>query len=344
MPAPAFVAGAAVGVCGWTPATRPGAAAAAAARCPTPAPSRRRAASGGGSPLARPRTPSPPPLPRPPLARSADDAAPALPIPPPVGVILLAGGTGSRMRSATPKQFLPLAGTPILRRSAGLFLTPATPGITHLTVVLDAAARPAYADLPAAAAAAGVSFAWAAPGDERQASVVSGLASLPAGVALVAVHDAARPCVTAAEVRAVVADAAVHGAAVLGVPVKATVKEAAVGGDGDGNGDGGDLFVARTLDRGRLWEAATPQVVERGLLERGFAEVRQSGAAVTDDVSVVEAVGGRVKLTRGEYTNLKITTPEDMLVAEAILAARAAEGGGEREDVLPSPSTPGAAA
>ncbi|GAB0492868.1 hypothetical protein MMPV_004138 [Pyropia vietnamensis] len=265
-------------------------------------------------------------------------AAPSIPppLPPPVGVILLAGGTGSRMRSATPKQFLPLAGTPILRRSASLFLTPATPGITHLTVVLDSAARPAYADLPAAAAAAGVSFAWAPPGDERQASVVSGLASLPAGVALVAVHDAARPCVTAAEVRAVVADAAVHGAAVLAVPVKATVKEAMVGDDATD----GDLFVARTLDRGRLWEAATPQVVERRLLERGFAAVRESGAAVTDDVSVVEAVGGRVKLTRGEYTNLKITTPEDMLVAEAILAARAAEGG----EVLPTPSTPGAAA
>lgn len=278
-------------------------------------------------------------------ADASTSAAPPPPLPPPVGVILLAGGTGSRMRSATPKQFLPLRGTPILRRSAGAFLTAATPGVTHLTVVLAATARPAYADLPTAAAAAGVSFAWADPGDERQASVASGLATLPDAVVLVAVHDAARPCVTAAEVRAVVADAAVYGAAVLAVPVKATVKEAAVGGGADGgDADGDGVFVARTLDRGRLWEAATPQVVERRLLERGFAAVHASGAAVTDDVSVVEAVGGRVKLTRGEYTNLKITTPEDMLVAEAILAARAAEGGGDNRGVLPPPSTPGAAA
>jgi len=235
------------------------------------------------------------------------------------------------MRSATPKQFLPLAGTPILRRSANLFLTPATPGITHLTVVLDASYRAAYADLPAAATAAGVTFAWAAPGAERQQSVESGLASLPDAVALVAVHDAARPCVTPAEVVAVCADAAAHGAAVLGVPAKATIKEA-------GGVDGG--FVARTLDRSRLWEVATPQVVERRLLARGFACVRATGAAVTDDVSVVEAVGERVKLTRGEYTNLKITTPEDMLVAEAILAERAADEAAAAATAAATTTTP----
>lgn len=156
---------------------------------------------------------------------------------------------------------------------------------------------------------------FANPGVERQGSVENGvnrLVEMSAGKCkYVAIHDSARPLVTVKEVCNVVSDAKEHGAAVLGVPCKATIKESE---DGE--------FVLRTIPRSRLWEVHTPQVVRIETLLRGFQKVAAEGLEVTDDVSIVEALGEPVKMTRGEYTNLKITTPEDMDVAEAILNER----------------------
>ena len=130
----------------------------------------------------------------------------------------------------------------------------------------------------------------------------------------VAVHDSARPLVTIEEISNVVKDAKEFGAAVLGVPCKATIKES----------DDGST-VLRTIPRARLWEVHTPQVIKIDTLLRGFQKVEEEDLEVTDDVSIVEALGEPVKLTRGEYTNLKITTPEDMDVASAILEERNVE-------------------
>ncbi len=172
---------------------------------------------------------------------------------------------------------------------------------------------------------------FANPGKERQGSVLNGLNKLVESTTLpgddyissrceyVAVHDSARPLVTIPEVLAVVSDAQSVGAAVLGVPCKATIKES----------DDGGHTVMRTIPRERLWEVHTPQVVRVTALLRGFAKVEAEDLAVTDDVSIIEALGETVRLTRGEYANLKITTPEDMDVAAAILRER-----GEGEIVL----------
>ena len=103
-------------------------------------------------------------------------------------------------------------------------------------------------------------------------------------------------------------DAAAHGAAVLGVQTKATIKQARP-----------DRFVDRTLDRSVLWEVHTPQVVQPQLLRDGFALVAEKGLAVTDDVSIIEAMGRPVLITPGQYTNLKVTTPEDMFIAERLM-------------------------
>jgi len=120
----------------------------------------------------------------------------------------------------------------------------------------------------------------------------------------------------------VFADAALHGAAVLGVQTKATIKQAraaatVVRGErweltlGSARRQArADRFVERTLDRSVLWEMHTPQVVRPQLLRDGFALVAAEGLAVTDDVSIVEAMGLPVFITQGEYTNLKVTTPE----------------------------------
>ena len=158
-------------------------------------------------------------------------------------------------------------------------------------------------------------LAFANPGEERQGSVENGLSRLVelAGDACryVAVHDSARPLVTVDEIQDVVNDAKEHGAAVLGVPCKATIKESE---DGE--------MILRTIPRARLWEVHTPQVIDIKVLQEGFAKVEAENLEVTDDVSIVEALGKPVKLTKGEYTNLKITTPEDMEVATAILEER----------------------
>ena len=158
-------------------------------------------------------------------------------------------------------------------------------------------------------------LAFANPGEERQGSVENGLSKLVelAGDSCkyVAVHDSARPLVTIKEVCDVVSDAKEHGAAVLGVPCKATIKESE-----DGS------MVLRTIPRARLWEVHTPQVIKIDTLQRGFAKVEAENLEVTDDVSIVEQLGEPVKLTLGEYTNLKITTPEDMNLAISILDER----------------------
>ena len=222
-----------------------------------------------------------------------------------VSVVLLAGGVGKRMGAAMPKQYLPLRGKPIALHSLAVF--EALPEVAEVVVVCD----PAYRDLFEAAATTPLKFAE--PGAERQDSVSNGLARISAASALVAVHDSARPLVTGGEVQACIGDALEHGAAVLGVPVKPTIKEA------DGAG-----FVAKTLQRSLLWEVQTPQIVRPALLRAGFELVAAEGLEVTDDVSVVEALGEPVKITLGRYTNIKVTTPDDMSVAEGFLAEREA--------------------
>ena len=94
----------------------------------------------------------------------------------------------------------------------------------------------------------------------------------------------------------------------LAVPCKATVKEAS-----------DDLSIAKALDRSKLWEMQTPQVIKPDLLKRGFELVNEKGYEVTDDVSIVEFMGERVQITQGSYVNIKVTTPEDMFIAERLL-------------------------
>ncbi|KAG5625814.1 hypothetical protein H5410_011032 [Solanum commersonii] len=98
------------------------------------------------------------------------------------------------------------------------------------------------------------------------------------------------------------------GAAVLGVPAKATIKEA-----------NSESFVVKTLDRKTLWEMQTPQIIKPELLKKGFELVNREGLEVTDDVSIVEHLKHPVYITEGSYTNIKVTTPDDLLLAERIL-------------------------
>ncbi|XP_016683393.2 2-C-methyl-D-erythritol 4-phosphate cytidylyltransferase, chloroplastic isoform X1 [Gossypium hirsutum] len=220
-----------------------------------------------------------------------------------VSVILLAGGKGKRMGASMPKQYLPLLGQPIALYSLHTFSRMIE--VKEIVVVCD----PSYKDIfEEAIDKINVDLKFTLPGKERQDSVYSGLQAVDLNSELVCIHDSARPLVRSGDVEKVLKDGWLIGAAVLGVPVKATIKEA-----------NSDSYVVKTLDRKTLWEMQTPQVIKPELLRKGFELVHREGLEVTDDVSIVEHLKHAVYVTEGCYTNIKVTTPDDLLLAERIL-------------------------
>jgi len=144
-------------------------------------------------------------------------------------------------------------------------------------------------------------------GETRADSVLAGLREADPASELIAIHDGDRPLVTADIINAAIEKAAQRGAAAPAVPVKDTVKRAV------------DGVVAGSLDRSELYAVQTPQVFEHGLILGALEKAVADGAAITDDCSAVERIGMPVCLTEGSYDNIKLTTPEDLAVAEAIL-------------------------
>ncbi|SHJ04292.1 bifunctional 2-C-methyl-D-erythritol 4-phosphate cytidylyltransferase/2-C-methyl-D-erythritol 2,4-cyclodiphosphate synthase [Desulfofundulus thermosubterraneus] len=228
-----------------------------------------------------------------------------------VFAVVVAAGRSERMGGGVNKQFLPLSGLPVLARSLGVF-EEAVPVKGYVLVMakgeVDRVTRLARREWGCRKLLAVV------PGGERrQDSVRKGLEALPAEAEIVLVHDGARPLVGVEELVAVASEAARWGAATLAVPVKDTVKEA-----------GTDGFVVRTLPRESLWLTQTPQGFRCSLLREAHQRAEAEKISATDDASLVEALGHRVKLVPGSYRNIKITTPEDLAVAEALLGI---EGG-----------------
>lgn len=209
------------------------------------------------------------------------------------------------MGASIPKQYLELRGQPIATYSLQTFAHMREVG--EIVIVCDPSWRDIFssrfANLPP-----GLELKWALPGAERQDSVYNGLQAIRDTAAVVAVHDSARPLISARDASACMIDGWTVGAAVLGVPVKPTIKEVDA-----------QLQVVKTLERAKLWEVQTPQCIRPPLLREGFEVVRRDGLEVTDDVSIVEALGRPVKITPGSYTNIKVTTPDDMSVAEKFM-------------------------
>jgi len=146
-------------------------------------------------------------------------------------------------------------------------------------------------------------------GRTRSLSVRNGLCYVSEDVDLVLVHDCARPFLSEELIKKTVSAAKKHRASLAAVLVKPTIKKT--------NSKGS--FVEATIDRKFLWEAQTPQVFKKELLVKGYDEGRGKKAHFTDDASVVEAIGVKVKIVKSSYTNIKITTPDDLVVADAIL-------------------------
>jgi len=216
------------------------------------------------------------------------------------------------------KQLSPLAGITVLARSLGaLEQSPRLEGIVLVVPREDAGEYRTLVENWGLSKIKEI----VPGGNDRQQSVFAGLLAVPSGCGLVLVHDGARPLVSGKEIEAVIAAAAGCGAATLAVPVKDTIKEA-----------GPDGFVVRTLDRGRLWLTLTPQCFSYDMLMDAHLQARDSGLSYTDDASLVEAAGKPVRLVEGSYRNIKITTPEDLAVAEALLGLRNGIKGPETGD------------
>ena len=219
--------------------------------------------------------------------------------------ILVAAGNSSRMGMGMSKQFLLLGGKPVIVHTLLAFERAAS--ISSIVVVCrpeDQAAVQCLADQHAI----GKLCAVVAGGATRQRSVAAGLAAVPKETEYLAIHDGARPLIRPEEIDATVQDARTYGAAALCTLVKDTIKMQ--------NTDG---FVCSTPDRSSLRAVQTPQVFERGLYEQAMQVAAQEGADYTDDCQLVEHLGKMVHLVTGGYTNIKITTPEDLPAAEALL-------------------------
>ncbi|MFA4967743.1 MAG: 2-C-methyl-D-erythritol 4-phosphate cytidylyltransferase [Candidatus Margulisiibacteriota bacterium] len=209
-----------------------------------------------------------------------------------VSVIIAAGGTGKRM--GQKKQFLPLLGKSVLEWTIAAFKK--VKQVTEIILVVNPDELEKAKNLGADKVAAG--------GEERSDSVANGLKLVSKDCDIVLVHDGARPLITADIIEKSIKAAEEFGACVVGIPVKDTIKRV-----------GDDLFIEDTVDRKTLWQAQTPQAFKYEII------TRIKGRA-TDDSKLVEDLGIRVKIVMGSYENIKITTPEDLIVAEAILRSR----------------------
>ncbi|MCH7991694.1 MAG: 2-C-methyl-D-erythritol 4-phosphate cytidylyltransferase [Gemmatimonadetes bacterium] len=221
---------------------------------------------------------------------------------PRVGVAVPAAGSGRRL-GGSRKPFIELSGEPILLHALRPFLADA-----RVVAVVVALGAEDAADPPSWLTELDVRVRVVAGGASRAESVGLALAVLPDDVTVIAVHDAARPLVTEDVVRACIDLASTGVGAVAGCPAVDTMKAVDT-----------DAYIVATPDRSTLWHAQTPQVFPADMLRRAY---EQEGVSATDDAALVERAGGRVRMVDGGPSNIKVTRPGDLALAEAILRAR----------------------
>jgi 2-C-methyl-D-erythritol 4-phosphate cytidylyltransferase len=226
-----------------------------------------------------------------------------------IAVIVPAAGKSSRFGGREKKPFVSLDGRPVWLRSAELFWKRDDVKKVYLVIAADDREefRARFGHLLAFANAEVVSG-----GDERFDSVANALALVPDSVELVAIHDAVRPLTPQSLIDEVFASAKKNGAAMLAMPVADTLKHV----------DSSTNQINRTVPRDNLWMAQTPQVFRRELLVAAYAKRKELTIPITDDAQLVEAAGQAVFVVRGSPVNFKITTREDIELAEAVLKSR----------------------
>lgn len=226
-----------------------------------------------------------------------------------VSAVIVAAGSSTRM--GVNKLFLEIGGIPAVVRS--LLAFEASPSVDEIIVVTKEEHRGQF-ECWKSSYAIGKLAAVVAGGGTRQQSVLAGVRAASRDSGCFAIHDGARPFADPLDIERVIADARRHGAATLGVPVKDTVKVV------DENG-----FIRETPDRSALYLTQTPQVFLREVYLEGIRAAERDGLDFTDDCQLVEHAGSRVYMTKGSYRNIKLTTGDDLAVAEAFVKQEGAD-------------------
>lgn len=225
-----------------------------------------------------------------------------------VTAIVLAAGRSTRMGGGLNKQFIELLGKPLVYYALAAC---EQCGTVEAVVVV----RPPDCATQAEQMVREFGFkkvmAFGDGGVERQNSVWNGLEKCDPATEIVAVHDGARPLVTPALIESTIATARSLGTGIAATKVVDTIKEA-----------NADKTVIRTVDRTKLWAVQTPQTVRFRLLREAYAKVFEKNLVVTDEAAAVQLLGHRVDLVETPFLNLKITTPADLAIAEALLRQR----------------------
>jgi 2-C-methyl-D-erythritol 4-phosphate cytidylyltransferase/2-C-methyl-D-erythritol 2,4-cyclodiphosphate synthase len=222
--------------------------------------------------------------------------------------IIPAGGAGTRMGRNRPKQYLELAGEPILIHTLRAFA--ATDGVDGIIVVVP---KEWLAQTQGFIDRSGVTkiLSVVAGGSRRQDSVANGLEAVPPETTFVLVHDGARPLITPELIGRCLSGAKVHGAAMAALPVSDTLKKV-----------NGALVIEATVDRSSLYQAQTPQVMAAAVLRHAFQQAEEDHFTGTDEASFLERIGEKMVVVDGDEENIKVTRPGDLILAETILARR----------------------
>ena len=220
--------------------------------------------------------------------------------------VIVAAGSGKRMGTDKPKQFLELCGKTIIERTVGIFA-----GCNFINEIIVVSSEDGIGKCKKLLDVKGIKYVLG--GSERYESVYNGLKSVSENSDIVIIHDGVRPFVTENIIRESVLSAIEYGACAAGVKSKDTVKIC----DADG-------FVKETPDRSMVYSIQTPQTFRRSIISDAYQKACLSGVFGTDDASLAENAGYRVKIIEGSYENIKITTPDDLIVGEKLL-----KGGGD---------------
>lgn len=223
-----------------------------------------------------------------------------------VSAIIVAAGKGSRMAAAKNKVYLNLRGMPVLYYTIKVFQN--IPEIREIVVVASKGEIEYCRENIVERYSFNKVKKIVEGGDERQESVYNGLMAIDEKAKIVAIHDGARPLIDGKIIINAIKDAFIYKAVGVAVPVKDTIKIA------DENN-----IVVNTPDRKSLWAIQTPQIFERELIITAHEKAIQDRFTGTDDTVLVERLGYKVRLVEGDYKNIKITTPEDLIIAEALL-------------------------
>lgn len=228
-----------------------------------------------------------------------------------VSAIIVAGGKGERMGGNVRKQYRMLGGMPVLTRALLAFVrSSVVDGLVLVAPAEDLAFCEQEIVFPLCREAAKPIHVTAG-GPHRQASVYLGLQAVSDTHGIVLIHDGVRPFVAQDQIAAVIQGARIDGACIPGLPAVDTLKKV----DGEG-------WITHTISRDHIRRAQTPQAFRYPLIRKAHDLAAADGVMGTDDASLVEKMGGRVRITPGDPCNIKITTPEDLWMAQGILMGR----------------------